>query len=109
LANIEKRIRLLPPETLPSEASCFEAVANAVVKRHQLQITLAGRSGRRGAQRQISPQRLSLSAHEWLLEGVSHPGNEPMLIKLTDIETAQVLNAKAKDVALGFFETAVKK
>ena len=97
---IEKRIRLSSPDLLPQASPCFETVANAVVKRHQLQIALVSRSGKKPVQWQISPQRLTVSGNHWLLEGVTHPDNEPLLVKLSDIETARALNEKAKDISV---------
>jgi len=98
-AVIEKRICLSPVEPVPEDSPSFEVVANAVVKRHQLKITLATRSGKRIVQRQISPQRLTLKGQDWWLESVTHPDNERLLVKLSDIENAQACNEKAKEVS----------
>ena len=106
---IEKRICLSQADWLTEEPPCFETVANAVVKRHQLQISLVSRSGKRTVQRQISPQRLTLTGQDWWLESVAHPDNERLLVKLSDIESAQACNEKAKEVSLKATKGSAKK
>ena len=106
---VEKRIRFLPADVWPEVSPCFETVANAVVKRHQLRIELAGRSGKRGVSHQISPQRLTFSGQHWLLESVVHPGNERWLLKLSDIQGVHALSEKAKDLSMAALDAAEKR
>lgn len=98
--QIARRLTVQGPATELTDHPLFAAVAHAVVKRRRLRLDC--HVGRRRATQSllVSPQHLTHGTQGWILDAFDHAQNRAIAISLSDCESLEVLNEKARDAAL---------
>ncbi|MGB1561449.1 MAG: helix-turn-helix transcriptional regulator [Sinimarinibacterium flocculans] len=92
------RIRLLRAAARPAGRH-FAAVAAAVLQRQRLMIDYASRGSGQTSTREISPQRLTHYRDNWYLDAWCHKSNGLRTFALDCVIRADILDARAQDVA----------
>jgi len=93
------RIRILHMAARTERPEHFETVASATIRRRRLKIAYHARSSDEVTEREISPQRLVHYRDNWYLDGWCHMRNGLRSFSVDAIQTAGILNRKAKPVA----------
>lgn len=96
-----QRIAARPP------GPAFDVVADALVRRRQLQIDYHARSDDRMAPRVVSPQRLTLYRDNWYLDAWCHYRNESRVFALDRIIAAETLPETAIEIDAAALEQAL--
>lgn len=99
-ADVMKRVKILTPAKRPVPSQWFERVTEALVKRRRLEMRYLTRSRGASGLRVVSPQRMVHYRATWYLDAYCHKALGLRRFALDAIEQAQVLEEKAKDIAL---------
>lgn len=96
--DIRLRLQILASSTKRREATHFENVAKATVRRNRLEILYFTKSRNERSTRTVSPQRLLHYKENWYLIAWCHSAEGPRVFALDSIEDATVLKEPAVDV-----------
>lgn len=99
LVEIEKRVRVLPMTARSVHPKYFAIVVTALLSRQQLHITYLSRGTGEKSERDVSPQRLVHYRDNWYLDGWCHVKRGLRIFSVDTIQTAKLLDKKARDVA----------
>jgi predicted DNA-binding transcriptional regulator YafY len=99
LTEIDKRVRVLPMSARRVHPKNFEVIATALLSRRKLHISYFSRSAGEGSERDISPQRLVHYRDNWYLDAWCHSKRGLRMFAVDSIESARILNERARDVA----------
>ena len=97
--EIRKRIRILHMAARTERPEHFESVASATIKRRRLWVRYHARSSDEVTEREISPQRLVHYRDNWYLDGWCHLRKGLRSFSVDAIQSAEILDQKAKSVA----------
>jgi predicted DNA-binding transcriptional regulator YafY len=99
-AQIARRLQVQLP-AVADEHPLFAALASAVLKRRRIRLQSAGGKRRRETStRVLSPVSLEHAGDTWVLHAFDHGSNAACSVALSDCEQVEVLNEKAKDLAV---------
>jgi predicted DNA-binding transcriptional regulator YafY len=93
--DIRSRVQILASSARRREAAYFENVAQATVRRSQLEILYFTKSRNERSYRTVSPQRLIHYKENWYLIAWCHRAEAPRVFALDSIEDAKVLKESA--------------
>ncbi len=96
--EVERRIRIIHLGARRLALPQFEPVANAVLNRQRLHIVYLSRSSNARTARDISPQRLVHYRENWYCDAWCHLREDVRSFALDAIQSAQLLDKKAKSV-----------
>lgn len=86
---------------LPSfDAPLFPAIATALLKRKRIAVAVKTKGSKDTVAHELSPQRLVQQRNTWHLEAWCHKHNELDRYPLDQIKQVELLDSKAKNVAL---------
>jgi predicted DNA-binding transcriptional regulator YafY len=94
-----RRVRIVSPAKRPVPGPFFERVAEALLQRKRLHMRYLTRGRREVGERDVSPQRLVHYRSTWYLDAWCHSRERLLRFALDAIESAQVLDTRAKEVA----------
>jgi len=95
-----KRVKIISALRRPVATEFFERVGEALIRRKRLDMRYLTRGRGEVSERQVSPQRLVHYKNTWYLDAWCHSREKLLRFALDAIETAQLAEARAKDVAL---------
>ena len=95
-----KRVRILNAAARPVASRHFELIGSALQKRQRLQLRYHTRGKGTRSERVVSPLRLVHYRSTWYLDGWCHRAEALRRFALDAIEHAELLNQRAKDVAM---------
>ena len=107
-AEITRRIKLISTAKRRASSEAFETVGSAVVKRQRLSIHYRSR-GKKGSEREVSPQRLVHYRHSWYLDAWCHQAEGFRRFALDAVDSARMLDEKAKAVSIKTLETELDR
>jgi predicted DNA-binding transcriptional regulator YafY len=96
--EVERRIRIIHLGARALALPQFEMVANAVLDRRRLHIVYVSRGSNERTARDISPQRLVHYRENWYCDAWCHLREDVRSFAVDAIESAQLLDQKAKTV-----------
>jgi predicted DNA-binding transcriptional regulator YafY len=96
--EVERRIRIIHLGARALALPQFEMVANAVLDRRRLHIVYVSRGSNERTVRDISPQRLVHYRENWYCDAWCHLREDVRSFAVDAIESAQLLDQKAKTV-----------
>ncbi len=99
-AKLMKRVKIVSALRRPVPSRFFERVSTALLARQRLHLRYLTRARRELSEREVSPQRLVHYRNTWYLDAWCHRAEALRRFALDAIEQAQVLDSKARDVAL---------
>ncbi len=99
-AKLMKRVKIVSALRRPVPSRFFERVSTALLARQRLHLRYLTRARRELSEREVSPQRLVHYRNTWYLDAWCHRVDALRRFALDAIEQAQVLDSKARDVAL---------
>ena len=99
-ARLMKRVKIVSALRRPVPSRFFERVSAALMARRRLRLRYLTRARREVSEREVSPQRLVHYRNTWYLDAWCHRADALRRFALDAIEQAQVLDTKARDVAL---------
>ncbi|MBI3368526.1 MAG: WYL domain-containing protein, partial [Burkholderiales bacterium] len=95
-----KRVRIISALKRPVAGEFFERVGEALTRRKRLHMRYLTRGRGEVSERDVSPQRLVHYKNTWYLDAWCHSREKLLRFALDAIEAAQVLDARAKEVAM---------
>jgi len=95
-----KRVKIISALRRPVASEFFERVGEALIRRRRLSMRYLTRGRGEVSERQVSPQRLVHYKNTWYLDAWCHTREKLLRFALDAIETAQLDETRAKDVAL---------
>lgn len=95
-----KRIRIVSATRRPVPSKWFELFGDALLKRRRVHMCYQSRGRQAMTERDVSPQRLVHYRSTWYLDAWCHKREELLRFALDAVESADVLDQKAKDVAI---------
>ena len=95
-----ERVKILSPAKRAVPGRFFELVGEALVKRRRVRMTYLTRGRGEVGERDISPQRLVHYRNTWYLDAWCHRVDALRRFALDAIEQAQVLDRRARDIAI---------
>jgi len=98
--EVRRRVRMTPQSARRLAPPVFEAVAAATLKRRRLAIRYAGRGSGQTTEREVSPQRLVHYRDNWYLDAWCHLRGGLRKFAVDAIESAELLEERARDVDL---------
>ena len=98
--RIVKRVKIVSAVRRPVPSKFFERVSAALLSRQRLQLRYLTRGRGEVSEREVSPQRLVHYRNTWYLDAWCHRVDALRRFALDAIEQAQVLDTKARDVAM---------
>ncbi len=98
--RILKRVKVVTALRRPVPSRFFERVSAALLGRQRLHLRYLSRGRGEVGERDVSPQRLMHYRGTWYLDAWCHRVDALRRFALDAIEQAQVLGARAKDVAM---------
>lgn len=98
-AELARRIRVQTVGARKVHVPHFQAVGSALLRRRRLQISYHGRGRNRVQAREVSPQRLIHYRDNWYLDAWCHWRQALRSFAVDAIESAQLLDKPALDVA----------
>ncbi len=98
--EVLKRVKLLPSQQRRVALKWFELVGKALMTRRRLEIVYFTRYRNERSTREVSPQRLVHYRGNWYLDALCHRSEAVRMFSLDSIESARLLDAQARDVAL---------
>ena len=93
-----RRVKIISPAKRPVPGPFFERVAEALLQRKRLHMRYLTRGRREVGERDVSPQRLVHYRSTWYLDAWCHTREKLLRFALDAIESAQVLDTRAKEV-----------
>lgn len=105
--EMTRRVKLISTARRRVASEYFETVGSAVVQRQKLRISYRkrGKGGGTVGSRVVSPQRLVHYRNTWYLDAWCHQSEGLRRFALDAMEAAELLDEKAKPVALKALET----
>ncbi|MGQ0510460.1 MAG: helix-turn-helix transcriptional regulator [Betaproteobacteria bacterium] len=97
--EVENRIRVIPIDRREAKAGHFGLAAGALLRRKRLHIRHYNRAEDRETEREVSPQRLVHYRDNWYLDAWCHLRDDLRSFAVDAIREAQMLEARAKEVA----------
>ncbi|MBL1141854.1 MAG: WYL domain-containing protein [Proteobacteria bacterium] len=97
--EIQHRIRILPMAARHYRLDMFEEICQGLLARKRLQISQYSRQRDEVTQRDISPQRIIHYRDNWYLDAWCHLRNDLRTFSIETIQSATLLNTKAKSVS----------
>ena len=98
--RIVKRVKIVSALRRPVPSRFFERVSAALLSRQRLQLRYLTRGRGEVSEREVSPQRLVHYRNTWYLDAWCHRVDALRRFALDAIEQAQVLDTKAREVAM---------
>ena len=95
-----KRVKIIGSAKRPVSSQFFELIGEALLKRKRLHMRYLTRGRGEVSERDVSPQRLVHYRNTWYLDAWCHSRERLLRFALDAIESADVLDSRAKDVAL---------
>ena len=105
--RIIKRVKIVNALRRPVPSRFFERVSAALLSRQRLQLRYLTRGRGEVTEREVSPQRLVHYRNTWYLDAWCHRVDALRRFALDAIERAQVLDTKARAVAMKRVEEAM--
>ena len=99
-ARLIKRIKVVTALRRPVPSRFFERVSAALLQRQRLHLRYLTRGRGEVGEREVSPQRLVHYRNTWYLDAWCHRVDALRRFALDAIEDAQVLQRKARDLAM---------
>lgn len=97
--EIEKRIRIESMGARSFELAHFQTVASALLQRKRLALDYHAKGSNETTHREVSPLRLIHYRDNWYLDGWCHLRNGLRAFSVDSIQTAEILDRKARDVS----------
>lgn len=98
LAEIEKRVKILPMTTRPVTAKIYQDCLTALLNRKRLIITYSARRSGETSGRTISPQRLVYYRDNWYLDAWCHSRRSLRMFSVDAIKSSTVSSEEARDM-----------
>lgn len=98
LAEIERRVRVLPMTARPVDTKIFQAVITALLNRRRLNITYLSRTDGEISVRTVSPQRLVHYRDNWYLDAWCHKKRGLRMFSVDAIRSAAIVDERARDM-----------
>ena len=95
-----RRVKIISSAKRPVPSQFFELVGEALLKRKRLQLRYLTRGRGEVSERAVSPQRLVHYRNTWYVDAWCHTREKLLRFALDAIESAEALEAKAKEVPL---------
>jgi predicted DNA-binding transcriptional regulator YafY len=95
-----KRIKIISATRRPVPSKWFELFGDALLKRRRVHMRYQSRGRQAMTERDVSPQRLVHYRSTWYLDAWCHKRDKLQRFALDAVESADVLDQKAKDVAI---------
>lgn len=95
-----KRVKIIGSAKRPVPSQFFELVGEALLKRRRLQLRYLTRGRGEVSERDVSPQRLVHYRNTWYVDAWCHTREKLLRFALDAIESAEALEAKAREVPL---------
>lgn len=95
-----RRVKIVSPAKRPVPGPFFERVAEALLQRRRLHMRYLTRGRRSLGERDVSPQRLVHYRSTWYLDAWCHQRERLLRFALDAIESAQVLDDKAREIPM---------
>lgn len=105
--DVAKRVRIVHAGKRLVAPQLFEAVATATMARKRLKITHINRQTGRTLEREISPQRLVHYRDNWYVDAWCHLRDDLRSFSVDAISAIEVLETKAKEVAVKSVDDAL--
>jgi predicted DNA-binding transcriptional regulator YafY len=98
--EVIRRVKIIPSQRRRVALQWFELVGRALMSRRRLRIDYFTRYRNEQSTREVSPQRLVHYRNNWYLDAWCHKTEGVRMFALDSIESAVLIDAKAKEVAL---------
>ena len=95
-----KRIRIVSATRRPVPSQWFELFGDALIKRRRVHMRYQSRGRQAMTERDVSPQRLVHYRSTWYLDAWCHERERLQRFALDAVDSAEVLDQKAKDVSI---------
>ena len=95
-----RRVKIISALKRPVASEFFERVGEALMRRRRLHMRYLTRGRGQVSERDVSPQRLVHYKNTWYLDAWCHSRERLLRFALDAIESASLLEARAKDVAM---------
>ena len=95
-----KRIKIVSATRRPVPSQWFELFGDALIKRKRVHMRYQARSRQAMTERDVSPQRLVHYRSTWYLDAWCHERERLQRFALDAVDSAEVLEQKAKDVSI---------
>ena len=102
--ELAKRVKIVSPARRPVPAKYFELVGTALTQRKRIEIVYFAPSTASETARAVSPQRLVYNRNTWYLDAWCHAGEGLRRFSLDAIQSAALLDERARDVAIKTLE-----
>jgi predicted DNA-binding transcriptional regulator YafY len=103
--ELMKRVKIMSAARRPVAGRHFEMIGSAITQRRRVQMRYWVRSRRQETERSVSPQRLVHWRNTWYLDAWCHTSDALRRFALDAIRSAELLDQRAKDVALKTIES----
>jgi predicted DNA-binding transcriptional regulator YafY len=105
--ELMKRVKIMSAARRPVAGRHFEMIGTAITQRRRVQMRYWVRSRRQETERSVSPQRLVHWRNTWYLDAWCHTSDALRRFAIDAIRSAELLDQRAKDVALKTIESAL--
>jgi predicted DNA-binding transcriptional regulator YafY len=95
-----KRIKIISATRRPVPSQWFELFGDALIKRRRVHMRYQSRGRQAMTERDVSPQRLVHYRSTWYLDAWCHERERLQRFALDAVDSAEVLDQKAKDVSI---------
>ncbi len=102
--ELMKRVKIISAAKRPVPSKFFESIGAAVIKRRRVHLRYRSRGRKVDGDREVSPQRLVYYRNTWYLDAWCHQADALRRFSLDAIETAELLDQRAKDVSVKALE-----
>lgn len=99
-AELMRRVRIVGVARRAVASKCFEVVCAGLLQRRRLQLSYFTRSRKARSVREVSPQRIIHYRNTWYLDAWCHDSDGLRRFALDAVEEAQLLERKARSIAL---------
>ncbi len=100
LRTLRRRVKIVGAATRPVAGEWFQRAGEALMRRHRLHLVYFTRSRGEAGEREVSPQRLVHYRSTWYLDAWCHRRDKLLRFALDAVQSARVLDARAKDVPM---------
>jgi predicted DNA-binding transcriptional regulator YafY len=108
LAEIEKRVRVLPMTARPLEPRVFQTCLTALVERKRVKIAYSARSTGETSRRVVSPQRLVYYRDNWYLDAWCHSKHSLRMFSLDAVNDATLQSEAARDMPEHYLQAVLE-
>ena len=98
--SLMKRVKIIGALRRPVPPEHFERMGEALMRRRRLHLRYLTRARGEVGEREVSPQRLVHYRNTWYLDAWCHSRERLLRFALDAVQAAQVLDTRAKDVAI---------